>query len=254
VFRISSRLLFCLGIGLADYGKMVYNLRVQKKAGCAGEQRLRAMKILTLSDKVIDFIYSPQLREKFGDVELVLSCGDLPFYYLEYIVSMLNVPLFYVMGNHDKKVEYSANGQARTAPQGCVNIDNRVIQHKGLLIGGLEGSMRYTGDPRFQYTDPEMHFKVLQMAPQLFSNRIFRGKYLDILITHAPPYRIHDGQDLCHRGFRALLRFMDLFKPRYLIHGHRHLYGHNQTAVTQYKETQVVNIFGYWVLEHNVYP
>jgi Icc-related predicted phosphoesterase len=119
------------------------------------------------------------------------------------------------------------------------------------LIGGLEGSMRYSREPRFQYTDREMHFKVLQMAPQLLLNRISQGRYLDILITHAPPYHIHDGQDRCHRGFRAFLRFMDLFKPRYLIHGHRHLYGHDQTAVTHYKETQVVNIFGHWVLEWN---
>lgn len=212
------------------------------------------MRILTVSDKVVDWIYSPQIREKFGDVELVLSCGDLPFYYLEYIVSILNVPLFYVMGNHDKRVEYASNGWARTAPQGCTNVDNRVIQHKGLLIGGLEGSMHYSSEPRFQYTDPEMHCKVLRIAPQLLLNRIFRGRYLDILITHAPPYRIHDGRDLCHRGFRAFLRFMDLFKPRYLIHGHTHLHSHNQTAVTPYKETQVVNIFGYWVLEWNADP
>ncbi len=207
------------------------------------------MKILTISDKIVDWIYSPRLKEKLGDAGLVLSCGDLPFYYLEYIVSILNVPLFYVMGNHDKEVEYSVNGQAKTAPAGCVNIDNGVVQHKELLIGGLEGSMRYNRNPLFQYTDPEMHFKVLQMAPQLLLNRIFRGRYLDILITHAPPYRIHDGHDLCHRGFRAFLRFMDLFKPRYLIHGHRHLYGYNQTTVTPYKETLVVNIFGYRVLE-----
>jgi Icc-related predicted phosphoesterase len=207
---------------------------------------------LTVSDKVVDLIYSPQLKERFGDVELVLSCGDLPFYYLEYIVSILNVPLFYVMGNHDKKVEYSANGRARTAPRGCVNIDNRVVQHKGLLIGGLEGSMHYSREPRFQYTDTEMHFKVLQMAPQLLVNRISRGRYLDILTTHAPPYGIQDGQDLCHQGFRAFLRFMDLFKPRYLIHGHTHLYGYDQIAVTHYKETQVMNIFGYRVLEWSV--
>jgi Icc-related predicted phosphoesterase len=207
------------------------------------------MKILTISDKVVDFIYSPRLKEKFGDVELVLSCGDLPFYYLEYIVSSLNAPLFYVMGNHGKEVEYSANGQTKTAPGGCVNIDNRVVQHKELLIGGLEGSMRYNRNPRFQYTDPEMHFKVWQMAPQLLLNRILRGRYLDILITHAPPYRIHDGQDLCHRGFRAFLRFMDLFKPKYLIHGHRHLYSYDQTVITLYKETKVVNIFGYRLME-----
>ena len=231
---------------------MVYNLTVRKEAGWTGKRIDRAMKILTVSDKVVDWIYSPRLKEKFGDVELVLSCGDLPFYYLEYIVSILNVPLFYVMGNHDKKVEYSANGQARAAPMGCVNIDNRVVQHKGLLIGGLEGSMHYSREPRFQYTDPQMHFKVLRMAPQLLLNRIFQKRYLDILITHAPPYHIHDGQDLCHRGFQAFSRFMDLFKPKYLIHGHVHLYGCDRAAITPYKETQVVNIFGYWVLEWDV--
>jgi len=92
------------------------------------------MKILTVSDKVVDCIYSPRLKEKFGDVELVLSCGDLPFYYLEYIVSILNVPLFYVMGNHDKEVEYSANGQAKTAPGGCAQQATRpAMEHDPCL-------------------------------------------------------------------------------------------------------------------------
>ena len=207
------------------------------------------MKILTVSDKVVDLIYSPQLKDRFGDVELVLSCGDLPFYYLEYIVSILNVPLFYVMGNHDSEIEYLPNGQIITAPRGCVNVDNRVVEYNGLLIGGLEGCMRHNQNPRFQYTDTEMHSKVLRMAPRLLLNRILRGRYLDILITHAPPYHIHDGQDLCHQGFQAFLRFTDWFKPRYLIHGHRHLYGYEQATVTPYRETQVVNIYGYRVLE-----
>ena len=35
---------------------------------------------------------------------LILACGDLPYYYLEYIVGLLDVPLFYVHGNHDKVV------------------------------------------------------------------------------------------------------------------------------------------------------
>ena len=113
------------------------------------------MKILTVSDKVVGFIYSPQIREKFGDVELVLSCGDMPFYYLEYIVSILNVPLLYVMGNHDKRVEYSASGQVRTAPEGCVNIDNRVIEHEGeeLLIEfdePIERGYRFWSGSRFR--------------------------------------------------------------------------------------------------------
>jgi Icc-related predicted phosphoesterase len=207
------------------------------------------MKILIVSDRIEEFLYGPQLREKFGDVELVLSCGDLPFYYLEFIVSTLNVPLFYVKGNHDVRVEYRARGQAKTEPEGCVNVDSRVVPHAGLLIGGLEGSMRYTREPRFQYTDMEMRFKVLRLAPQLMLNRVRCGRYLDILITHAPPFGIHDGEDLCHRGFQAFLRFMELFKPAYLIHGHIHLSSQRRAVCTTYKQTQVVNVYGYWVLD-----
>jgi len=34
----------------------------------------------------------------------VLSCGDLPPYYLEFLVTVLDVPLFDVRGNHDHEL------------------------------------------------------------------------------------------------------------------------------------------------------
>ena len=60
------------------------------------------MRILTVSDKVEPVLYGPYIRERVGKVDLILACGDLPYYYLEYIVGLLDVPLFYVHGNHDK--------------------------------------------------------------------------------------------------------------------------------------------------------
>ena len=42
------------------------------------------------------------LRRQYGDVDLLISCGDMPSVYLEFITSVLNVPLFYVRGNHDE--------------------------------------------------------------------------------------------------------------------------------------------------------
>ena len=47
------------------------------------------MKILALSDEVVPWIYSPTLRERCGDVGLIVGCGDLPYYYLEYVVTVL---------------------------------------------------------------------------------------------------------------------------------------------------------------------
>jgi len=58
------------------------------------------IKILAISDVVLDLLHSPLVAKRFGDVDLVLGCGDLPVAYMEYIVSMLNKPMYFVYGNH----------------------------------------------------------------------------------------------------------------------------------------------------------
>jgi Icc-related predicted phosphoesterase len=201
------------------------------------------MRILTLSDQVIESLHGPALAHQAHRVELVLACGDLPADYLEYIVSILNVPLYYVMGNH------GGNGGEKTFPEGCENIDSRVVEYKGLLIGGFEGSMRYNNRPQFQYTENEMRAKVAALTPTLVLNRARYGRALDILITHAPPFQIHDAEDLPHRGFKSFLWFIDTHKPRYLIHGHTHVYDTRTETVTQHGATTVVNTYGYKILE-----
>lgn len=205
------------------------------------------VKILAVSDQVVECIYSLCIRERFGDVDLVLSCGDLPYSYLEYIVSMLNVPCFFVRGNHDK-AEYTANGRTLTKPGGWVNLDGRTTEVKGVVVGGLEGSMRYKPGAPYQYTERKIAYKVWRMTPSLLMNRARYGRYLDVLITHAPPCGIHDGEDLCHRGFKALLGFMDRFHPRYLLHGHKHIYG-PQSWRTRYTDTEVINVYPFRVIE-----
>jgi len=61
------------------------------------------MKILTVSDKVEkSFSKEYLLREKCQGIHLILACGDLPSYYLEYLLNSLNVPLCYVLGNHGR--------------------------------------------------------------------------------------------------------------------------------------------------------
>jgi Icc-related predicted phosphoesterase len=209
---------------------------------------MQTMKILTVSDQIVESIYSEAVKQQFGNVDLVLACGDLPPYYLEFIVTMLNVPLLYVFGNHDQGI-YTSNGQFKQEPTGCINVDERVVKVKGLLIGGLEGSMRYSGQGNHQYSEQDMLWKALRITPALWWNRLRHGRFLDILITHAPPYGIHDDTDLCHTGFRAFLRMMDIYHPRYLIHGHQHVYSPHTAIRTTYRDTQVVNTYGYQVID-----
>jgi Icc-related predicted phosphoesterase len=212
------------------------------------------MRILTLSDKVEPLLYGPTVHRTVGQVDMVLGCGDLPDYYLDYVVSVLNVPCYYVQGNHAQGEEFRGRvpeedtKHRRCAPPGC-NVHGRVVHDKGLLIAGLEGSMRYNRNPRFQYTDRQMQHQLRSMAPRLLRNWLRHGRFLDILITHAPPRGIHDGPDVCHQGFGAYLSFMRWFRPRYLIHGHKHVHGPEQTMQTVYHHTQVINTYGYRIVE-----
>lgn len=207
------------------------------------------MKILAISDVISELVHSPNIVKRFSDVDFVLCCGDLPFDYMEYVVTMLGKALYYVYGNHTQPFVLAANGDIRCEPQGCINIHRKVICHCGLLIAGLEGSIRYRPDGEHQYTQLQMRRMAHMMAPQLWWNRRRYGRPVDILITHAPPYGIHDGKDLPHQGFVAYLNFMDRYKPRYLIHGHTHLYRLDARRETRYGETTVLNAFGYQVIE-----
>src|SRR5574341_180952 len=217
------------------------------------------MKILALSDEVVDFIYSPRIKEKYADVDLVLGCGDLPFYYLEFIVTMLDVPVFYVAGNHDKPSQYLSDGRIIHRAEGCEALDGttavaRYRSHDGtapqrVLLAGLGGCLRYNLEPYHQYTQGEMTSRALRLAPALLANRLNYGRYLDIVVTHAPPRGIHDGPDHAHTGFDAFLRLMDVFKPRFLLHGHAHVYRRDTVTVTQYKATDVINVYPYRLIE-----
>jgi len=205
------------------------------------------MRILALSDQVVDSIYSADARERFGDVDLLLSCGDLPYSYLEYVVTMLNVPAFYVHGNHDLP-EDLGQGVLLKEPRGWVNLDGRTARVGPLLLAGLEGALRYRPNAPFQYSEGEMRWKVVRLLPALLLNRMRYGRYLDILVTHAPPLGIHNDLDLPHRGFAVFRWLMERFRPRYLLHGHKHVYK-PQTTRTRYGETMVVNVYPFAVLE-----
>jgi Icc-related predicted phosphoesterase len=209
------------------------------------------MKILCVSDQIDPLVYTNSIRERFKDVDLILSAGDLPMDYLDFIVSSLNKPLLFILGNHHVKNlnkrenSFSLFDSSEPCTAGYVGS---VRFEEGLIVAGLGGSMRYNQGEN-QFTDFEMYMRIFKLLPRLFFNRIFRGRYADILLTHAPPRGIHDKEDKCHRGFKAFLWFMRAFKPRYLIHGHIHLYDLSEVRTTQYNKTLVINAFSQYVID-----
>ena len=94
-----------------------------------------------------------------------------------------------------------------------------------------------------------MKLKLLGLVPALLLNKLRYGRYLDILVTHAAPEGIHDKPDACHKGFASFLWFMKKFKPRFLIHGHIHLYDLQDIRVSRYHDTTVINAYSHYILD-----
>ncbi len=205
------------------------------------------MKILAVSDMVVDRLYSAQLAERFCGVEMILGCGDLPYSYLEFLVSALNVPLLYVPGNHDPA--YDEKKLAAFA-QGGDYLDGKVRSVKGLNIAGFGGSIRYTPGRPHQYTQSQMYTRMSKFIPRFLWFLQKHGNVLDIFISHSPPRGIHDDDDQAHVGFLAFRDFIQTFKPRFFLHGHTMVYKSNIVSpVTKVGDTTIINVYPYRVIE-----
>ena len=213
------------------------------------------MKILCVSDQIDPLIYSNTIKQRYADVDIILSAGDLPMDYLDFIISTLNKPLYFIIGNHHTG-EYSYYNSTdlmysydiENHSHGGTYIDTKVKFEEGLLIAGLGGCMRYNQGEN-QFSNFQMNIRILKLLPALFFNRLFKGRFLDVLLTHASPRGIHDREDKCHMGFKCFLWFMKLFKPRYLVHGHIHLYDLSEVRTTRYCNTLVVNAYSHYLLD-----
>lgn len=193
------------------------------------------MKILLVSDKEESYIWDYFDHERFADVELVLSCGDLKAEYLSFLVTMIKAPLFYVPGNHNRN--YINN-----PPEGCESADDRLITYKGIRIVGLGGCMKYNNN-EFQYSEDEMAKRISRLGRTIKKNHGF-----DVLLTHAPAKGLGDGDDTAHRGYRCFVDMLDKHSPRYFFHGHQHLNYKIQNRIIQYKDTTIINAYGYHLI------
>ncbi|MEO8744533.1 MAG: metallophosphoesterase [Candidatus Dormiibacterota bacterium] len=186
--------------------------------------------------------------------DLAVSCGDLPFDYLEYLVSLLDVPLIYVPGNHDPSLRLPdptwvplQNEVVQPGPAGCDNVDGRAMEVAGLRVAGLGGSMRYKPGPN-QYSQAQMRWRVFNLEVKIRLKQARAVRKLDVLVTHAPPFGVETAKDAAHIGFVAFQRVIHEFHPLVLIHGHVHPYGQVQPD-RLVEDTRIVNAIPSRVVE-----
>ena len=99
------------------------------------------MKILSVSDVERPRLLQRSASDAFADIDLILSCGDLPPEYLSRLVHSFKASLYYVRGNHDIRYD-------EKSPEGCRDLHGMLVKHNGLNILGLEGSRWYNGGRR----------------------------------------------------------------------------------------------------------
>ena len=206
------------------------------------------IKILSISDQIDPLIYSNNLKERYGDVEFVISCGDLSYMYLEYIITILNCPLYFVHGNHDPEQELNM-GEPRAYPFGAQNLHRRILRNQGILMAGVEGCIRYNSRTPYQYTQGMMWNHVLKLVPGLLINKLIYGRYLDIFVTHAPPTGVHEGSDWAHQGIKAFRWLVNTFQPAYHFHGHIHYYRPDEVKESWVGKTKIINTYRSQVTE-----
>ncbi len=193
------------------------------------------VRLLAVSDEVEPQLLDERTVAAQGHVDLVIGCGDLPADYLDALSTAYSAPLVFVRGNHDPP-----RGQGDYLP--AAEIDGRVVKENGLLIAGLEGSIRYSDGPH-QYTERQMMAKVRALRVRL------RLRRPDILITHGPPAGVNEGTDAPHKGLLAIRRAAEWMRPRLLLHGHVHPYGRDIAREGRLGETRVINVVGHRLIE-----
>jgi Icc-related predicted phosphoesterase len=191
------------------------------------------VRVLVVADEEVSAMSS---RVRHLRVDLVLAAGDLPWSYLETLVSMVDAPAAFVPGNHDPS---TAGGKD---PQGLINLDGRVLTVGGLRIAGLGGCVRYNDGPH-QYTQREYDRRARRLVKDARG-----GEPVAVLLTHAPPLGLGDEPDPCHVGISALHGVLEALRPAWHLHGHIHPYGMHKPD-RQLGPTKIRNVIPWHVLE-----
>ncbi|HEX9064263.1 MAG TPA: metallophosphoesterase [Streptosporangiaceae bacterium] len=213
------------------------------------------VRVLAVADEVDEGLAAGVSGRRSAD--LILACGDLPAEYLTALMNATDAPLVFVPGNHDP--DLSGYRQTRAGlitragfparvpwPLGAVSADGAVVDAAGLRIAGLGGCVRYGPGPN-QYSQRQQTRRARRLS-RLARRRARRDQHgVDVLITHAPPRGLGDGDDHAHQGFSCYHDLIADLAPRALLHGHVREGG--DSGARRAGATTVCNVMGWRLLD-----
>jgi Icc-related predicted phosphoesterase len=132
-------------------------------------------------------------------------------------------------------------------PAGCHDVDGTVVDAGGLRVAGLGGCVRYRPGPN-QYSQREYGRRAARLLRRVARLQRRTPGAVDVLLTHAPPLGLGDGDDGPHQGIEALHPVLERLRPRWHLHGHIHPYGQPRPD-RRVGTTTVRNVIPYKLIE-----
>jgi hypothetical protein len=170
----------------------------------------RPIRILAVSDEPDPSLDSAATRRGIGSLDLIVGAGDLEPDYLSFLADAFHVPLRYIRGNHDVGAAWT---HTRSALLPEPMRDGQVVEEVGLRLLGFSGSPIYS--------DRGMQVSALGMWSRVVGSWFGAQRERPVIVvTHAAPRDVNDGDDLAHRGFTAFRWLADRLGPPLWLHGH----------------------------------
>ncbi len=189
------------------------------------------MKIVAVADHESKALWDHYDENPLNDADIIVSCGDLDPRYLTFLATCSNLPLLYVHGNHDDRYD-------RIPPEGCICIEDRIEVVDGVRFLGLGGSYPYKAG-KYMYSEEQMEKRISKISRQIKKHGGF-----DVLVTHASPRGIGDGEDFPHRGYEAFYAVLEKYHPQYMLHGHMHKnYTQSFQREHAYEDTRIISAY-----------
>lgn len=179
------------------------------------------MKILAIADRAPREKIKSILEK--NPVDLICTLGDLDYVSLTELEHINNIPKLGVYGNHDSGMYFE--------PLGITNMHLKTFEFDGLTFGGFEGCVRYKDSAYAKMYTQEEASLLLKDFPRV-----------DVMLVHCPPYGVNDEpEELSHQGYKALREYVELKKPKYLLHGHT--YPTTDNIVTKFADTEIIYVY-----------
>ena len=161
--------------------------------------------ILAASDEPDPALEHHQNRDRIGELDFLISCGDLEADWLSFLGDAFHAPIIRVLGNHDVRPDLAADRRPRPADRR--HRAQPPAPGRGAVVAGQAAEAR----------------PCARVGPGAPCGPAPAGRGPAIVASHVAPAGLGDSRDPYHRGFAAYRWLLGRLRPPLWLHGHTNM-------------------------------